>query len=402
MTEFGKYKRGAIVLDKDGVPITGQDAGENRPLHVLVLDSAGTAISSFGGTQYEDGDAASPVQGTAIMFDNDPGGGGELRTPSTDYRLPTTTESETPEGGTVSAVSVVGGVGAGLLPAYAVQMDTLDGDGVTAITSERAFKTQAHLHGYNGTTWDRLRSDIANGLDVDVTRLPPLPAGTNTIGTVNIQGPASGGWLEPYSEDFDTGGGIDTVSSFGIAVPASGGPGVVNGDETYGLDVDVTRSALPTGAATSANQDTANTDLSSIRVALQVMDDWDDGSDHCRVVGDVDVTTTDGYALSDVKHSAIATINSTTAVNVIAAAASKRYRILSLTITNVNTSTSCYIEFSIDNGSTYYHRMQLVPEFSIVRHFQAFETDTANEAFKARLSGACASVYVTAEYVEIT
>jgi hypothetical protein len=36
------------------------------------------------------------------------------------------------------------------------------------------------------------------------------------------------------------------------------------GDKTNGLDVDVTRSALPTGASTSAKQDTGNTSLSSI------------------------------------------------------------------------------------------------------------------------------------------
>lgn len=28
------------------------------------------------------------------------------------------------------------------------------------------------MHGYNGATWDRLRSDTTNGLDVDVTRMP--------------------------------------------------------------------------------------------------------------------------------------------------------------------------------------------------------------------------------------
>lgn len=32
--------------------------------------------------------------------------------------------------------------------------------------------TMAYLHGHNGTTWDRLRSDTTNGLDVDVTRMP--------------------------------------------------------------------------------------------------------------------------------------------------------------------------------------------------------------------------------------
>lgn len=39
---------------------------------------------------------------------------------------------------------------------------------------------------FNGTTWDRMRGDTTNGLDVDVTRLPALvlSAGNNTIGGV--------------------------------------------------------------------------------------------------------------------------------------------------------------------------------------------------------------------------
>lgn len=40
----------------------------------------------------------------------------------------------------------------------------------------------AFLMGYNGTTWDRLRSDTTNGLDVDVVRLPALVAGSAAIG----------------------------------------------------------------------------------------------------------------------------------------------------------------------------------------------------------------------------
>lgn len=39
---------------------------------------------------------------------------------------------------------------------------------------------------YNGTTWDRARGDTANGLDVDVTRLPALVAGTANIGDVDV------------------------------------------------------------------------------------------------------------------------------------------------------------------------------------------------------------------------
>jgi len=40
------------------------------------------------------------------------------------------------------------------------------------------------LYLFNGATWDRVRGDVANGVDVDVTRLPELPAGTNAIGSV--------------------------------------------------------------------------------------------------------------------------------------------------------------------------------------------------------------------------
>jgi hypothetical protein len=39
---------------------------------------------------------------------------------------------------------------------------------------------------YNGSTWDRARGDITNGVDVDVTRLPALPAGDNNIGNVDV------------------------------------------------------------------------------------------------------------------------------------------------------------------------------------------------------------------------
>jgi hypothetical protein len=39
---------------------------------------------------------------------------------------------------------------------------------------------------YNGATWDRARGDTANGLDVDVTRLPALVAGSAVIGKVSL------------------------------------------------------------------------------------------------------------------------------------------------------------------------------------------------------------------------
>ena len=45
-----------------------------------------------------------------------------------------------------------------------------------------------HNQGYifNGTTWDRIRGDITNGVDVDVTRLPSGATVTNAAGTAYI------------------------------------------------------------------------------------------------------------------------------------------------------------------------------------------------------------------------
>lgn len=58
-------------------------------------------------------------------------------------------------------------------------------DGMTATWG--GIFANARLYGFNGTTWDRIRGDITNGLDVDVTRLPNLPsASTGSYGTVSV------------------------------------------------------------------------------------------------------------------------------------------------------------------------------------------------------------------------
>jgi hypothetical protein len=69
-----------------------------------------------------------------------------------------------------------------------------DADGVGNTSASRSFNGYDESVGqlevrsfvYNGATWDRTRGDAANGLDVDVTRLPALPAGTANIGDVDV------------------------------------------------------------------------------------------------------------------------------------------------------------------------------------------------------------------------
>ena len=58
-----------------------------------------------------------------------------------------------------------------------------------AVTNPTIGLQAALLSMFNGTTWDRVRGTIANGLAVDVTRLPATPTGANTIGAVT--GPAA-------------------------------------------------------------------------------------------------------------------------------------------------------------------------------------------------------------------
>lgn len=62
---------------------------------------------------------------------------------------------------------------------------------VTAVTADDqsgrvGLWVNGHLLMFDGTNWDRVRGDTTNGLDVDVTRLPALAAGTNNIGDVDV------------------------------------------------------------------------------------------------------------------------------------------------------------------------------------------------------------------------
>lgn len=84
---------------------------------------------------------------------------------------------------------------------------------------------------YNGTTWDRMRGDTTNGLDVDVTRLPALPAGTNNIGDVDV--------LTVPAPLSTTGGGTEAASL--RVTLANDSTGVLSVDDNGGsLTVDGT------------------------------------------------------------------------------------------------------------------------------------------------------------------
>jgi hypothetical protein len=104
-----------------------------------------------------------------------------------------------------------------------------------------AFMAQATLgYMYNGATWDRLRGSTADGLTVNL--------GTNN--DVTVSGTA--------------------------AVTQSGTWNINNVSGTV---------SLPTGAATSANQSTANTALSAIQTAVEILDNIVSGNEaQCDVI----------------------------------------------------------------------------------------------------------------------
>lgn len=73
----------------------------------------------------------------------------------------------------------------------AVNVDNAQGDGES--NGVNSLHTSSRNYVYNGTTWDRVRGDITNGLDVDVTRVTGTVA---TGGNVAHDDPDSGNPLK--------------------------------------------------------------------------------------------------------------------------------------------------------------------------------------------------------------
>lgn len=93
-----------------------------------------------------------------------------------------------------------------------------------------------------------------NEMQVDIVTMP----------TVSVD-------FEGDTADLDSGGGTDSHAILGIGVAGAGGHVLITGDAANGLDVDITRSALPTGAATSANQTTLIGHLDGVEGSLTTL-----------------------------------------------------------------------------------------------------------------------------------
>ena len=104
----------------------------------------------------------------------------------------------------------------------------------------------AHLMGYNGVSWDRLRSSTANGLAVDVSRIvAALPAGANALGSVS-------------------------VSNF-PATQAVSGPLTDTQLRATAVPVSAASLPLPAGASTEATLAALNTKVTAVNTGAVVM-----------------------------------------------------------------------------------------------------------------------------------
>lgn len=128
-------------------------------------------------------------------------------------------------------------------------------------------QTTSFGYAFDGTTWDRMRGDSTNGLlvnlgsnnDVTVTGTVDLGATDNAVldsidtATTSIAGAVSGSEVQ-----------VDVVAALPAGTNAIGKLAANSGVDIG--DVDVLSSALPTGAATAANQPSAATPYRNVDV----------------------------------------------------------------------------------------------------------------------------------------
>lgn len=166
------------------------DLSNSNPLAVAIVDSSGDQISSFGGgVQYTEGDTDASITGTAMLWEDS---GNTLRVPSSAHPLPINTEladsiladDSTAAPTTAPVYSFLMGLKSGTSQWARARMAPDNADGLST-DSTGHIQVLAHTLAFNGSTWDRIRGDTTNGIDVDVTRVGGTVAVTQS-GTWNI------------------------------------------------------------------------------------------------------------------------------------------------------------------------------------------------------------------------
>ena len=146
---------GVDIGDVDVTSLPAFATGDNTIGRVKITDGTDVALVTAGGLLQVDASGATvPVSGTFWQATQPVSGTFWQATQPVSIAATVTVDSE--------------------LPAAAALADT------TANPTTPLVGVALEL--FNGTTWDRVRGDTTNGLDVDVTRLSALVAGTAAIG----------------------------------------------------------------------------------------------------------------------------------------------------------------------------------------------------------------------------
>lgn len=135
-----------------------------------------------------------------------------------------------------------------------------------AVRATGILPTESYLKGFNGTTWDRLRSSIANGLAVDVTRVTGTV--TTTQGTVTVTGTAaavqSGTWNVGVS------GTVSTTQTGTVTVSGTvSTTGTVLVSQVGTFNVAQQGSVTVTGTAASVQSGTWNVTVTGTAASVQ-------------------------------------------------------------------------------------------------------------------------------------
>lgn len=246
------------------------------------------------GTEYTEGDTDSSITGTAVMWED---AGDTLRAVSAAKPLPvavisgSSASTEYTEGDTDTTFTGVIAMAEGPSnTATPLQVDAskhlqvdIAADSAGLATSAKQDTIIGHVDGIEtliGTTNTTLTT-IDGRVDGIEALLTTIDADTSALaGTVSgselqvdiVSMPTVAVNFEGDTADLDSGAGSDDHAVIALGVAASGGHAIITGDVTNGLDVDVTRSALPSGASTSANQTTIIGHLDGVEALLTTID----------------------------------------------------------------------------------------------------------------------------------
>ena len=238
-----------VTTDGDNIAQRGSNFGA---AYVTLLDTSGNPVAVGGGTQYtEDAVAAADPVGTALIMVRKDTLASEVSADGDNIAARSTSKGEqyvkhvdpisisgtVPVSGTVTAnagtgpwpVTDNGGSltvdapvgtpvfvrlsdGSAAIATLPVSLASVPSHAVTnagtfAVQADTELPTAAALadatanpttpvvgamlEGWNGATWDRLKSDTTNGLDVDVTRVSGVVAVSDNAGTLTVDAPVA-------------------------------------------------------------------------------------------------------------------------------------------------------------------------------------------------------------------